>query len=172
MAMGSSGVALSFGTYCAVGPHIAGHVQETGTADQPLPLRDYVALNMTVDELIVFGNSVAKPNGWIVNPRLLPPDITGGKSAAGASAADLRGRLVGTIVSGQRWSRAEVYRSGAVTLPLQQAASIDRLHAMNAALEAYSDAQRAQTPAAGRFTPFQLMPGNSASPGDTSVCFK
>ena len=172
MAMGSSEVRLSFGTYCAVGPHIAGHVQETGTGDQPLPLRDYVALNMTVDELIVFGNGVAKANGWIVNPQLLPPNVTGGKSAAGANAEDLRARLVGVIVSGQRWTRAEVYRSGAVTLPLQQPASIDRLHAMNAALAAYSDELRARAPTAVRFTPFQQMPGNSSSPGDTSVCFK
>jgi len=172
MAMVSTGVQLTFGTYCAAGPHVAGHVQETGTGDQPLPLRDYVALNMTVDELIVFGNNVAKQNGWIVNPVLLPPDITGGKSAAGANAEDLRARLVGTIVSGQRWTRAEIYRSGAVTRPLQQPSSIDRLHAMNAAIMAYSDALRTQTPAVGRFTPFQLMPGNSAAPGDTSVCFK
>jgi len=172
MAMGAQGIQLRFGTYCAIGPHIAGHVQETGTGDQPLPLRDYVALNMTIDELIVFGNSVAKPNGWIVNPQLLPPDLAGGRSTAGASAADLRARLVGTIVSGQPWTRAEVYRSGAVTLPLQQLAPLDRLHAMNAALKVYSDEQRAQTPAALRFTPFQLMPGNSASPRDTSVCFK
>ncbi len=172
MAMGPSGVRLSFGTYCATGPHVAGHVQETGTGDQPLPLRDYMALNMTVDELIIFGNTVARANGWIVNPQLLPPDVTGGKSAAGASAADLRARLVGTIVSGQPWTRAEIYRSGAVTRPLQQPAVTDRLHAMNAALQAYSDEQRARTPATARFTPFQHMPGNSASPGDKSVCFQ
>jgi hypothetical protein len=172
MSLGSKGVQLSFGTYCATGPHIAGHVQETGTGDQPLPLRDYVALNMTIDELILFGNTVAKPNGWIVNPQLLPPNVTGGKSAAGASAADLQAQLVGTIVSGQRWSRAEVYQSGAVTLPLQQTSPLDRLHAMNAALKTYSDARQAQTPAGVRFTPFLQMPGNSASPTDTSVCFK
>lgn len=172
MAMAAGGVQLTFGTYCAVGPHIAGHVQETGTGDQPLPLRDYVALNMTVDELIVFGNGVARANGWIVNPQLLPPNVTGGKSAAGATAAELRARLVGTIVSGQPWTRAEVYRSGAVTRPLQQTAPTDRLHAMNAALMAYSDERRAQAPATARFTPFQPMPGNSASPGDTAVCFK
>ncbi|HET9620900.1 MAG TPA: hypothetical protein VFP84_06025 [Kofleriaceae bacterium] len=172
MAMGSGGVQLVFGTYCAIGPHIASHVQETGTGEQPLPLRDYVALNMTVDELIVFGNGVAKANGWIVNPQLLPPNVTGGRSAAGASAEDLRARLVGTIVSGQRWTRAEAYRSAAVTRPLQQPISLDRLHAMNAALAAYSDELRARSPAGQRFTPFQQMPGNSASPGDTSVCFK
>jgi hypothetical protein len=172
MSLGSSGVALNFGTYCATGPHIAGHVQETGTGDQPLPLRDYVALNMTVDELILFGNTVAKPNGWIVNPQLLPPNLIGGKSAAGASAADLKAQLVGVIVSGQPWSRAEVYRSGVVTLPLQQVSPIDRLHAMNAALKTYSDARQAQPVAGARFTPFQQMPGNSASPTDKSVCFK
>jgi hypothetical protein len=115
---------------------------------------------------------VAKANGWIVNPQLLPPNVTGGRSATGANAEDLRARLVGTIVSGQRWTRAEVYRSAAVTLPLQQPVSIDRLRAMNAALAAYSDEQRARAPAGQRFTPFQQMPGNSASPGDTSVCFK
>lgn len=127
---------------------------------------------MTIDELIVFGNAVAKPNGWIVNPQLLPPDLSGGKSAAGATAADLRARLVGTIASGQPWTRAEVYRSGQVTLPLQQLAPADRLHAMNAALAAYSDEQRAHTPGTARFAPFRQMPGNSASAGDTSVCFK
>src|ERR1700679_2266586 len=51
-------VRLSFGTYCATGPHIARHVQETGSIN--LPLRDFTALNMTVDELIIFGNTVAK----------------------------------------------------------------------------------------------------------------
>lgn len=172
MAMVSNGIRLSFGTYCATGPHIAGHVQETGTGSQPLPLRDYVALNMTVDELILFGNAVAKPNGWIVNPQLLPPNATGGKSAAGANAEDLRAKLVGIIVSGQRWSRAEVYQSGVVTLPLQQTSTVDRLHAMNAALQAYSDTLQAQSPAGVRFTAFQQMPGNSASPTDKSVCFK
>jgi hypothetical protein len=92
--------------------------------------------------------------------------------AAGANAADLRAQLVGVIVSGQPWTRAEVYRSGVVTLPLQQVSPIDRLHAMNAALQAYSDALQAKPVAGARFTPFQQMPGNSASPTDKNVCFK
>jgi len=100
-----------------------------------------------------------------------PPSLPDSR-LSGQGRRHLPGRLVGTIASGQPWTRAEVYRSGAVTRPLQQPNPIDRLHAMNAALKAYSDEQRAQTPAAARFTPFQLMPGNSASPGDTSVCFK
>ena len=31
MAKEGSVVSLNFGTYCATGPHLAGHVQETGT---------------------------------------------------------------------------------------------------------------------------------------------
>jgi hypothetical protein len=91
MYMSDGTVTLSFGNSCATGPHLAGHIQETGTGDAPLPLRDYVALNNTVDELIVFGNAVARKEGWIVNPELLPPDVVGGKSAQGQSAADLKG---------------------------------------------------------------------------------
>ena len=84
MYMGSNNqVTLAFGQSCASSPHLAGHVQETGTGDNPLPLRDYVALNNTVDELIVFANEVAsKQPGWIINPDLLPPDVTGGKNAS------------------------------------------------------------------------------------------
>src|SRR5688572_33345967 len=84
------------------------------TGDDPLPLRDYVALNNTVDELIVFGNEVAKAHGWIANPELLPPNVVDGKNAQGASAADLKAALVGRIVSGTPYSRAEVYQSGVV----------------------------------------------------------
>jgi hypothetical protein len=166
MAFASGNVHLSFGTTCASGPHLAGHVQETATGGQPLPLRDYTALNSTLDELIVFGNGVARANGWIINPELLPPDV------ADPRAADLRARLVGTIVSGQKWSRGEIYSSGAVTLPLQQTQALDRLHAMNAALAAWSGALRAQLPKEARFTPLVPMPGNAANPDDTSVCFK
>src|SRR3954469_161009 len=36
-------VKLSFGNSCVTGPHLAGHLQETGTGKLPLPLRDYVA---------------------------------------------------------------------------------------------------------------------------------
>lgn len=169
MAMASGAVKLVFGTYCATGPHLAGHVQETGTGDTSLPLRDYVALNNTVDELIIFGNTVAKARGWIVNPSLLPPDVTGAKSAAGDSAADLKTRLVGKIVQGQAWSRAEVYASGIVTLPLQKTDAQDRLNTMNAALSDYSKTLTSANPS---LTPLRLMPGNSAVPGDTSVCFK
>ena len=64
-------------------PHLAGHIQETGTGDDPLPLRDYVALNNTVDELIAFGNSVALEHGWIANPELLPPDVDRRQERAG-----------------------------------------------------------------------------------------
>src|SRR5207247_3954392 len=62
-------------------------------------LRDYVALNNTVDELIAFGNAVALKNGWIANPELLPPDVAGGKNAQGDNADDLKAALVGKIVS-------------------------------------------------------------------------
>jgi len=169
MAMDTGGVKLVFGTYCATGPHLASHVQETGTGDSSLPLRDYVALNNTLDELILFGNAVAKPQGWIINPSLLPPDVVGAKSAAGDSAADLKARLIGRIVQGQPWSRAEVYASGVVTLPLQRTDAQDRLNTMNAALAAYSSTLTTANPA---LTPLRPMPGNSATPGDVSACFR
>ncbi len=165
-------VQLSFGNSCATGPHLAGHVQETGTGDSPLPLRNYVALNNTVDELIAFANAVARKEGWIANPELLPPDVVGGKNAQGQSAADLKAALVGTIVSGQPYSRAEVYKSGVVTLPLQQVNSQDRLTAMNAALAAYGEMVKKRSANPAQFVPFEHMPGNSANPNDTSVCWK
>lgn len=171
MYMTSSAVNFSFGNSCAVSPHLAGHAQETGTGNNPLPLRDYVALNMTVDELIVFGNEVAlKHPGWIVNPSLLPPNVTGGRNAQGQSSADLQKELVGTIVSGTAYSRAEVYKSGVVTLPLQQVKAMDRLHAMNSALGNYSDTVRKR--ATGPFVPFEPMPGNSFDQANNSVCWK
>ncbi|NPU64423.1 hypothetical protein HL667_05380 [Bradyrhizobium sp. 83012] len=169
MYLDSGNVKLVFGTYCATGPHLASHVQETGTGDVSLPLRDYVALNNTVDELILFGNNVAKPRGWIVNPSLLPPNVVGGKSAAGDSAADLKSRLVGRIVQGVQWSRAEVYASGVITAPLQRTDAQDRLNTMNAALGAYS---KRLTNANSKLTPLRPMPGNSFDPNDKSVCFK
>ena len=171
MWIANNAVNLKFGDSCAVSPHLAGHAQETGTGNNPLPLRDYVALNMTVDELIVFGNEVAaKHPGWIINPALLPPDVTGAKNAQGMSASDLQAELVGTIVSGTAYSRAEVYKSGVVTLPLQQTNAMDRLHAMNAALGNYSDTVRKRS--TGAFVPFEPMPGNSFDANNTSVCWK
>jgi hypothetical protein len=168
MAMDSEGVKLVYGTYCATGPHLAGHVQETGTGDDPLPLRDYVALNSTLDELIVFGNTVAKANGWIVNPDLLPPDVIGGESVAGDSAADLKARLVGQIAQGEAWSNEEVYASGVVTTPLRLTGAQERLNSMNAALMDYSKSLTDTNPA---LTALELMPGNSGIAGDTSACF-
>jgi hypothetical protein len=172
MFLSGNNVKVSFGNSCAAGPHLASHVQETGTGDSPLPLRVYVALNNTVDELIAFGNQVAKPNGWIVNPELLPPDVTGGENAHGQSADDLKASLVGTIVQGTAYSRAEVYRSGVVTLPLQQANSLDRLHAMNLALANYSATLQSQSREPSKFVPLQSLPGNSANASDTSVCWQ
>lgn len=173
MFMGGSAVQVLFGDSCATSPHLAGHVQETGTGDNPLPLRNYVALNNTVDELINFGNDVAsKQPGWIVNPELLPPNVVGGKNAQGFSAADLKALLVGTIVSGTPYSNAEVYKSGIVTLPLQQKKALDRLHAMNAALGHYSETLRKQSPPGATFVPLEPMPGNSFDPKNTSVCWK
>lgn len=167
-----SAVQVSFGNSCATGPHLAGHVQETGTGDNPLPLRDYVALNNTVDELIAFANAVARKEGWIANPELLPPDVVGGKNGQGQSAADMKAVLVGTIVSGQPYSRAEVYKSGVVTLPLQQVNSKDRLTAMNAALAQYGATVKNRSANPAQFVAFEHMPGNSADPNDTSVCWK
>lgn len=173
MYMNGNNVSLAFGNSCAMSPHIAGHVQETGTGDAPLPLRVYSALNITLDELIEFGNNVAKYHeGWIVNPELLPPDVVGGKSAQGMSAADLKAALVGKIVSGTAYSRAEVYQSGIVTLPLQQPKTLDRLHRMNEALAAYGKAAQARSANPAAFVPFEHMPGNSADPLDKSVCWK
>lgn len=160
-------IQLSFGNSCAMSPHLAGHVQETGTGDAALPLRDYVALNNTVDELIVFANEVAKHQpGWIVNPELLPPDVVGGKSARGQSAADLKAVLVGTIVSkAPAYSEVEQYQSGVVTRPLQEPNSLDRLHAMNRALAEYNATVKPRVA-------FEHLPGNSADGKDTSVCWK
>lgn len=173
MFSGSSAIQLSFGDSCAASPHLAGHVQETGTGDDPLPLRDYVALNNTVDELINFGNGVARKHaGWVVNPELLPPDVVGGKNAQGMSAADVKALLVGKIVSGTAFSNAEVYQSGVVTLPLQQQKALDRLHAMNQALGKHSATLRKQSRRPSSFVPLEPMPGNSFDPKDTSVCWK
>ena len=167
-------IQLSFGNGCANKPHIAGHVQETGSGSNSLPLRDYVALNNTVDELIVFGNQVALDNGWIVNRELLPPDVTGGKSAQGKSASDLKAELVGTIKSGSTpaYSGTEVYNSGVVALPLQQTNALDRLHAMNSALANYSNTVRGRSGNPTGFVAFEQMPGNSAKKDDQSVCWK
>jgi hypothetical protein len=173
MYLTSSAVKLSFGDSCAVGPHLYSHVVETGTGDDPLPLRDYVALNMTVDELIVFGNEVARKHaGWIVNPELLPPDVVGGKNAQGFSAGDLKSTLVGQIVKGKPYSGTEVYRSGVVTRPLQQTMAMNRLHAMNRALGDYSETVRKQSAKPAAFAAFEPMPGNSFDPKSTSVCWK
>lgn len=171
MTMDANGnVTVNFGGSCGFSPHLAGHVQETGTGDASLPLRVYVALNNTVDELIVFGNTVAKQQGWISNPRLLPPDVIGGRNALGKSASDLQQVLVGRIVEGQPYTNAEVYRSGRVTLPLQSTTTVLRLQAMNASLAAYSN-DVAKNYGEG-FVPFVPMPGNSADSNDTSVCWK
>ncbi|MFZ6722643.1 hypothetical protein ACO0LK_21000 [Undibacterium sp. Ji49W] len=168
-----SGIQLSFGNSCAAGPHLASHVQETGTGDKSLPLRDYIALNNTVDELINFGNTVAsKEDGWLVNRELLPPDVVGGKNAQGYSASDLKAILVGTIVSGTAYSNAEVYKSGVVTLPLQQVKPIDRLHTMNKALGTYSETIRKQSQNHASFVPLEPMPGNSFDAKDKSACWK
>jgi hypothetical protein len=165
-------IQLSFGNGCANSPHLAGHAQETGTGDNPLPLRDYVALNNTVDELINFGNEVARhQKGWIINPELLPPNVVGGKNAQGKSAADLKTELVGTIVSGTAYSQVEVYKSGVVTRPLQLPDSLHRLHAMNAALAKYSNTIRGRSANPAAFVPLENLPGNSANPKDTSVCW-
>jgi hypothetical protein len=163
---------LSFGNSCATSPHLAGHIAETGTGDSPLPLRDYVALNNTVDELIAFGNNVALANGWIANPELLPPDVIGGRSEQGSTAADLKNTLIGTIVNGTAYSRAEVYKSGVVTRPLQQTNSHERLTAMNKALADYGETVRKRSAHPEAFVPFEHMPGNSADPLDESVCWK
>ncbi|HET7434660.1 MAG TPA: hypothetical protein VFN10_08115 [Thermoanaerobaculia bacterium] len=172
--MYSSGnqIKLAFGQGCAAGPHLAGHVQETGTGDSALPLRVYTAMNITVDELIAFGNNVARQHGWLSNPDLLPPDSIGGRNARGQSADDLKAALVGTIVSGTAYTRGEVYQSGIVSLPLQQPRSLERLHAMNAALARYSATLAAQTRPGATFTPLAVLPGNSADPRDTSVCWQ
>lgn len=171
MAFENGGVKLHFGSTCATVAHLVGHIQETATGDAPLPLRDYTALKMTLDELIAFGNAVAGPQGWIVNPQLLPSDVTGGRNTLGKSAQDLSDALVGSIAGGAEWSGAETYRSGLVTRPLQEKEAIDRLHALNAGLKAYSDELRTASGSAP-FAPLELMPGNAADPNDGSVCFK
>ncbi|MBS2027506.1 MAG: hypothetical protein JST54_06320 [Deltaproteobacteria bacterium] len=163
MALEKDGVRLVFGRGCATSPHVAGHVEETGTGDAPLPLRDYTALDATLDELIVFGNAVAKPNGWLATPDLLPPDVAGGKSARGQSAAELETLLVGALVSGRPGTRGERYRSGVVTAPLQVIDPVERLHKMNAAIGDYSKQLG---------VPLEPMPGNSTNANDKSACFQ
>jgi len=165
MTASGNSVKFYFGEGCANSPHLAGHLQETGTGDAALPLRDYVALNNTVDELILFGNSVALQNGWIANSELLPPDL-------GARAQELKKLLVGTITSGVPYTRGEVYESGIITKALQQTNTMDRLHAMNEALGKYSDTMKARSSDPSKFVPFQPMPGNSFKKDDRSVCWK
>jgi len=142
------------------------------TGANPLPVRDYSALEMTVNELIEFGNKVALKHGWIANPELLPPDLKGGKSEQGLTAEELRVLLVGKVVSGKKYSRTEVYQSGIVTLSLQQTDTMSRLNAMNAALAKYGDTVRARSKDPAKFVAFQPMPGNSFTPGDSTVCWK
>ena len=159
-----------FGNSCANSPHLAGHLQETGTGDKPLPLRDYVALNNTLDELIVFGNQVAlKQPGWIINPDLLPPNLVE-PNRMGVTAAQLKAQLIGTIVSGTAYSRAEVYKSAVITSPLQIVDAAERLYAMNRALGDFSAVLR--TGLGNRpFTPLEPMPGNSFDSTNSSVCW-
>jgi len=165
-------VKVSFGSSCASSPHLASHVQETGTGDEPLPLRDYVALNNTVDELIIFGNEVAlKHPGWIVNRELLPPNLVE-KNQQGFTANDLKAELIGTIVSGTPYSRAEIYESGVVTSPLQLADALQRLHALNRALGSFSDTLRKRSPHARSFIALEPMPGNAFDPQDRTVCWR
>jgi len=168
----TNAVKVSFGSSCASSPHLAGHVQETGTGNDPLPLRDYVALKNTVDELIVFGNEVAlKHPGWIINRELLPPNLAE-KNQQGRTAADLKAELIGTIVSGVPYSRAEVYKSAIVTLPLQLKDAVQRLHAMNRALGDYSEILRKRSAHPKSFIALEPMPGNSFDPRNKSVCWQ
>lgn len=172
MAFQGNRLKLIFGATCATAPHIAGHAEETATGKSALPLRDYTALNMTLAELIVFGNTVAKSKGWIANPELLPPDVVGGKNALGENVSELQTKLVGTITKGTPWTRGETYASGLVTLPLQELSAIDRMYAMNAALISYSDLLQKKYPDPRRFKPLQPMPGNGQNAQDKSQCFK
>lgn len=171
MSLEKDAVKLHFGLSCAATPHLAGHIQETGTGDAALPLRDYTTLNLTLEELIVFGNRVAKAHGWLSNPELLPPDVAGGRNKLGQTAKDLENLLVGKIVSGQEWTRGEVYTSGIMTKPLQMTQPLDRLKTMNTALIAYSEDLKRQLKGT-RFVSMELMPGNSADPSDTKACFE
>jgi hypothetical protein len=165
-------VLVSFGSSCASSPHLASHVQETGTGNDPLPLRDYVALNNTVDELIVFGNEVAlKHPGWIVNRELLPPNLAE-KNQQGFTAGDLKAQLIGTIVRGTAYSRAEVYKSAIITSPLQLVDALQRLHAMNRALGAFSETLRQRSKHPRSFIALEPMPGNSFDPQNKTVCWQ
>jgi len=79
------------------------------------------------------------------------------------------GCIYRTIQTGTKYSNAEVYKSGIVSLPLQQTDALDRLHAMNLALSNYSDGLRKKT---RTLVPFEPMPGNSPDATSTSVCWK
>lgn len=171
MNLETDGVRLHFGLSCAATPHLAGHIQETATGDAPLPLRDYTTLNLTLEELIVFGNRVAKAQGWLSNPELLPTDVVGGRNKLGQTAKDLENLLVGKIASGQTWTRGETYTSGIVTKPLQVTDALERLKAMNAALIHYSGDLKRQLKG-DAFVALELMPGNSPDPNDRRACFE
>lgn len=172
IATAGTNFAFNYGETCAQQYHLQSHVQETGTGAAALPLRVYTALNMTLNELIVFGNSVALPSGWIANKELLPANASGALNGQGRSAADLANEVVGTIVKGKAYTGAEQYASGVATLPLQQTAQAQRLAAMNAALVSYGSTVKGRSANPGAFVPFTLMPGNAASATDTSVCWK
>ena len=173
MYIDGTNVKVMFGLGCANSPHLAGHLQETGTGANALPLRDYVALNNTVDELIAFGNEVALQNGWIANPELLPPDVTGGFSGQHMNAQSLKESLVGRIVGGTpAYTRGEIYQSGIVTINLQQTDTNTRLANMNTALGNYGNTVRSRSADPTKFVPFAPMPGNSFTAGDTSGCWK
>lgn len=173
MYIDGTNVKVMFGLGCANSPHLAGHLQETGTGASALPLRDYAALNNTVDELIVYGNEVALKNGWIANPEMLPPDVVGGFSGQKMNAQMLKELLVGKIVGGTpAYTRGEIYQSGLVTINLQQTDTNTRLANMNSALGNYGNTVRSHSTDPSKFVPFQPMPGNSFTAGDTSVCWK
>ena len=81
--------------------------------------------------------------------------------------------LVGKIVGGTpAYTRGEIYQSGLVTINLQQTDTNTRLANMNSALGNYGNTVRSHSTDPSKFVPFQPMPGNSFTAGDTSVCWK
>lgn len=169
---GPSTIHLTYGTGCAQQYHLLGHTQETATGDVALPLRDYTALNVTLNELVVFANTFGKGAGLLSNPELLPPDVVSGKNAQGMTATAIASETVGKIVKGVAYSGAESYVSGAVTLPLQKVAAKDRMNAMAAAVASYSSTVKARSASPSTFVAFSPLPGTSADAADTSVCFR
>jgi hypothetical protein len=83
----------------------------------------------------------------------------------------LKAELIGRIISGTPFSRAEVYKSGIITSPLQLQDALQRLHAMNRALGTFSETVRQRSGRPRSFIALEPMPGNSFDSQNKTVCW-